>query len=552
MPCLTPEQIEGIALGLANSDGDGLRAHLDGCQLCREQVDECRANEQMLKRLQHFSDRHPPDGASWLRGAPSLPAADAIPGYQVVREIHRGGQGVVYEAVQESTRRTVAVKVLLEGQFAGERAKWRFEREVRLVAALRHPNIVVIHDSGITHGKYYFAMDYVRGQPLDTHVRLARCTIREIVGLFRQICDAVSYAHRRGVIHRDLKPSNILVNENGEPCILDFGLAKIVSDELAQSQAEVVSIAGSLMGTLRYMSPEQTLGSADAIDIRTDVYSLGVILYELLTGAPPYPTNTDLAKALDSIRGVTPPRPSKLCREINSELDCIILRALAKESERRYQSAGELREDLTAWLEGRPVNAKSDSSLYVLRKLAVRHYFHTLVLAALVASVFGFAGVTYHEMRQSQRTLQEKEISEANARMAWKGMSKFFEEAQATLKQQSLGWFLLEWSRGRLERAREIQKAVRAESPEYAAMAYLLDSRMADDELRKALPPRSEPMLHFIIGERQLKDGRPDEARREWQQSEQADRSGGDWYARASAARLAQLAGTTRPGSSGP
>src|SRR4029079_17617688 len=178
---------------------------------------------------------------------------DCIPGYDIIREIHRGGQGVVYEAVQQATRRTVAVKVLLEGPFASERARWRFEREVKLVATLRHPNIIIIHDSGIAHGHYFFAMDYVRGQPLDTHIRLAQPPLRSVVLMFREICDAVAYAHRRGVIHRDLKPSNILVTPEGAPCVLDFGLAMIISEDQQEANRAGLTVPGNLMGTLRYM-----------------------------------------------------------------------------------------------------------------------------------------------------------------------------------------------------------------------------------------------------------------------------------------------------------
>src|SRR5262249_45428022 len=152
--------------------------------------------------------------------------------------LHRGGQGIVYEAIQLSTKRTVALKVLLEGSLASRRDKWMFEREVKLVAALSHPNIVTIHDSGIIHGKYYFAMDYVSGKPLDTFIRMAKLNPRQILTLFKQICDAVAYAHRRGVIHRDLKSLNILVSDDGRPCILDFGMAKVLGGDVQLSRPE--------------------------------------------------------------------------------------------------------------------------------------------------------------------------------------------------------------------------------------------------------------------------------------------------------------------------
>jgi serine/threonine protein kinase len=366
-----------------------------------------------------------------------------LPGYRIIREIHRGGQGIVFEAIQESTQRTVAVKILLQGDLAGERARWRFEQEVRLVAQLRHANIVTVHDSGIHQGRYFYAMDYVRGQPLDSHVRSAERSIPQIVRLFVEVCDAVSYAHQHGVIHRDLKPSNILVGQDGRPQVLDFGLAKIVGAGEQAGDASV-TVAGQIMGTVRYMSPEQTKGEPDSIDVRTDVYSLGVILYELLTGVPPYPTNLEFVTALQNIRVMDPVRPSRVRRELNSELDAIVLRSMAKEPERRYQSANQFMADLVAWLERRPVIAKSDSSLYVLRKLASRHYFHTSAIVALLAGLVGFGGVSYHFQLQAREALERQRISDMGNQMASKDMSRFFVDAQAALRQQSAGWLLLE------------------------------------------------------------------------------------------------------------
>jgi len=297
-----------------------------------------------------------------------------IEGYQVLEELGRGGMGVVYTATQLSTKRKVALKVLLEGPFASTAAKRRFEREVELAARLSHPNIVTILESGVASGRYYFAMQFIEGVTLDKYMRHNQVSRAQALHIFVRICRAVSYAHQRGIIHRDLKPSNILVDAEGEPHVLDFGLAKpadTYSDDLEQSKA--LSLTGQLMGTLPYMSPEQASGRNQQVDIRTDIYSLGVMLYESLTGQFPYQVVGHVADVLRNIQETSPKRPSTIQRRINNELETIVLKALAKEPERRYQSAEGLASDLEAFLTGAPIEAKRDSSLYVLRTLLRRH-----------------------------------------------------------------------------------------------------------------------------------------------------------------------------------
>ncbi|HEY3242326.1 MAG TPA: serine/threonine-protein kinase [Phycisphaerae bacterium] len=357
---------------------------------------------------------------------PSLPTEDlivvpgavpllTIPGYEILRELHRGGQGIVYQAVQKSTKRKVAVKLLLEGPFASASTKRRFEREVDLVAQLKHPNIITIFDSGMTaDGRLFFAMDYVRGVPLRDYVRDNKLTLEQTLKLFGQVCEAVQYAHQKGVIHRDLKPSNILVDSDGAPKVLDFGLAK----QMAAPVDTVMSMTGHVLGTLPYMSPEQARGNPDHIDTRTDVYALGVILYELLTGHYPYPVVGVVDEVLRHIKDTPPTPPSRAWHSdsgvggrsarklrpgqcpIDEEVQTIVLKALSKERERRYQSAGDLARDVARYLNDEPIEARRASALYLIRALMRRHRSRVFGALAIVLATGG--SLLYAQWRVSQ------------------------------------------------------------------------------------------------------------------------------------------------------
>src|SRR4029079_10079841 len=262
-------------------------------------------------------------------------------------EIHRGGQGVVYQAIQKNTKRKVAIKVMREGPFAGAKDKVRFEREVQILGSLNHPHIVAIHDSGLAAGNFYFVMDYISGQPLDLYMSSGKRSIDETLRLFIKIGQAVTAAHLRGIIHRDLKPRNIRIDQNGEPHILDFGLAEIATAEvMGESRPQVMTIPGQFVGSLPWASPEQAEGTPDKIDVRTDVYSLGVVLYEMLTGKFPYEVVGNMRDVLDNILRAEPARPSTVRRQINDEVETIVLKCLAKDRDRRYQSARELARDI--------------------------------------------------------------------------------------------------------------------------------------------------------------------------------------------------------------
>ena len=320
-----------------------------------------------------------------------------ITGYEITRRLGHGGQGIVYQALQKTTNREVAIKVLIEGPYASQAAQQRFEREIELVAQLRHPSIISIFHSGTTEdGHPFYVMDYVRGLPLRDYVHSKNLTLEATLTLFLTVCEAVRHAHQKGVIHRDLKPTNIVVDADGLPRILDFGLAK----PLNPPGDKLISVGQEIVGTLPYMSPEQATGNPDEIDTRTDVYSLGVILYELLTGQRPYPSDGSIAEILHHISETSPTLPSRVWTPaagitrrtarryrtgecpIDGELETVILKTLAKERERRYQSAGELALDLRHYLAGEPIEAKSDAPAYVLWKQA-RRYFRQAPVAAL-------------------------------------------------------------------------------------------------------------------------------------------------------------------------
>jgi serine/threonine protein kinase len=315
-----------------------------------------------------------------------------IPGYTILSEIHRGGQGAVYKAVQDGTRRTVAIKLMLRGAFAGDRERARFEREIRVLSQIRHPGVVSIYESGETDGRVYYVMEYVSGKPLDDYLRHAALSFRDRLNLFKQICDAVHAAHLQGVIHRDLKPDNIRIDASGEPHILDFGLAKVAGSlpENTDGQPVMMTMTGQFVGSLPWASPEQAEGVASRIDIRTDVYSLGVILYQVLTARFPYTVEGTTREILSSIVETTPQRPRSLDRSIPAEVETIVLRALAKDRDRRYQSAGELARDVERYLAGQPILARSDSLPYVLRKTLARHRVAAGVASVILLLIIGF------------------------------------------------------------------------------------------------------------------------------------------------------------------
>jgi len=347
-----------------------------------------------------------------------------IEGFQILRELHRGGQGVVYEAHDKVTKRKVAIKILIEGQYASRAARRRFEREIELVASLKHPNIVAVFQSGRTNdGRQFFVMDYVRGVPIDQYVRSQSLSLEDALRLFATVCEAVSYAHQKGVMHRDLKPANILVDSLGNPRVLDFGLAKLIG----APEHTVISLTGQVVGTLPYMSPEQARGNPDEIDTRTDIYALGVILYEILTGQYPYPVVGAMVDVLQHIAKTPPTPPSRAWKAdsgvsrrtarhlragrcpIDKEVEAIVLRALHKDRQRRYQSVSSLQNDVQRYLEGMPIEARMGMGLYLVRKAVVRaakQQWKPLTLLALVGVIATWFTFDSFQVRAANRRME--------------------------------------------------------------------------------------------------------------------------------------------------
>ncbi|MGE3182918.1 MAG: tetratricopeptide repeat protein, partial [Phycisphaerae bacterium] len=411
--------------GEAVSDDQILQSHPELMPELESELGTLKTIERARRRARLHQDTVA-SGSSVFgdNGAIEIPR-EKFPGYELRGEIHRGGQGVVHRALHLATKREVAIKVLYGGSFAGGSELARFEREVQILASLRHPHIVTVHDSGVAPGgSLYFAMDFIDGAPLDLHFDTATypaaTRLHDIVSAFVPICDAVNAAHLRGVIHRDLKPSNIRVDKDGRPQVLDFGLAKLIDFEeeadktLNVNNAYTMTAQGQFVGSVPWASPEQASGEID-LDVRTDVYSIGVLLYQLTTGAFPYDVRGPIDEVISRIRSAPPASPQSRNRQIPTDLETIVLKALAKERERRYQSAGELRDDLKRFLANEPVEARRDSGLYLVRKLIARHritvgvavaFFLLMTSAAIVSSAL-YAG----QVRERSRAEQQTEIA---------------------------------------------------------------------------------------------------------------------------------------------
>lgn len=348
--------------------------------------------------------------------APACP--DRVGEFRIRRRIGEGGMGTVYEAEQESPRRLVALKVMAPF-LVDEESVRRFRYETEILGQLDHPGIAKIHAAGIEAGRPWFAMELVDGSPLNEYVEDHSLTPRERLALLQRVCEAVQHAHGRGVVHRDLKPANVLVDRDGNPKLLDFGVAKLVDGEARMTT--LATLAGQLLGTVPYMAPEQIAGDPLAVDPRSDVYALGVIGYELLTGRPLHDlAGKSLPESLAQVQKTEAPRLGTVNTRWRGDVETIVAKALAKERERRYDSAGELAADIARYLRDEPIVARPPTASYHFRKFVRRHRALVASLAAIFLTLLGGAIVatTFYFEAEGERRRFRAERNEAQRQRA--------------------------------------------------------------------------------------------------------------------------------------
>jgi serine/threonine-protein kinase len=348
-------------------------------------------------------------------GAGSRPAAEPppdLPRYEFQERLGEGAVAVVYRARDRELNRTVAVKVLKETLALSEITRQRFHREAQVAGGLSHPNLVSVHDAGTDHGRMYLVMEFVKGRPLSQVLAERKTEVRALLVLLEKVAEGMAVAHEKGVVHRDLKPANIMVTPGGEPKVGDFGLAYLVGSETGLTRT------GSALGTPMYMAPEQLAAGEVPITPRTDVYALGAILYEILTGRPPH-LGDSLMELYGKIAHEEPVPPRRLNARTPRDVETIVLKALDKVPARRYASAREFAEDLGRFLAGEPVLAKPAGPFVRALKAARRHRTATAAGAALLAGALAVAAAA--GVQAARRASQVRSLLSAAQRAEAEG-----------------------------------------------------------------------------------------------------------------------------------
>jgi serine/threonine-protein kinase len=502
-------------LGLLEEVLDSGKTPEEVCRDCPELLSEVRERWQEFRRIDAQVGAFLPEPQDILgdsRGNPPpfthhAPPAEPhaaglpqVPGYGLEAEIGRGGMGVVYKARHLRLNRTVALKMLLAGAYAGPHERERFQREAEAVAGLRHANIVQVHDVGDHEGRPYFTMEFVEGGSLAHQLAGVPQPARQAAVLARTLAEAVQAAHEGGIIHRDLKPANVLLTADATPKIGDFGLARRLEGGPGPTQS------GALLGTPSYMAPEQARGKGRAIGPATDVYALGAILYELLTGRPPFRAETAAETILQVIHQ-EPASPARLNAKVPRDLETICLKCLCKEPERRYGSARALVDELGRFLEGRPIQARPVGWPARFWRFCRRNPMAAALAATALALIaLAIGGGTWLMQRRAERQAQLRSGVGTAVAQAESLRKRFhFQEARELLEQarQLLGPTEPEDLRRQLDPARDALELAESLDRARLGAAILVDGRF--------VPARAETLYEAAFTNAGL--GRPGDDR---------------------------------------
>ena len=466
----------------------------EACRACPELLPGVRAGLRQLRELeQEVSALFPPSNPGDTQPTGPLVGDQLpnVPGYEVQGILGHGGMGIVYCARHLRLNRPVALKMILAGAYALPNQRQRFLREAEAIAAVAHPNIVQVYNAGETDGQAWFTMELVEGGGLAQRIKGKPQPIGPSAGMVADIAAGMAVAHRHGIIHRDLKPSNILLTVDGTPKVTDFGLARWPDED-------AITLTGSPLGTASYMSPEQARGALREIGPATDVYALGAMLYELLTGRPPFRGETSSATIQQVLTDqVVPPR--RLNPRVPRDLETICLKCLDKEPGRRYPSAQELSDDLLRYLKDEPIHARRVGAVGRCIRWGRRRPAHAALLVGslLVAGVLVFGGQQMHALRQARARSVETDLADARQLAGatdWTGAALALARAEGRLGKGGPKDLLrrIDETRGEIDRARLRAEFVRRVERIRLARATRVEARFDPEAERRFRNERAD------------------------------------------------------------